>query len=142
MQLFPNAFGPYLKIQKAEVNGTAIQPVLEFNNTAARFALEQPLKPGETLQLQLDYSLEVPTNFQFSYGLFVYADDILSLYQFIPLIPVFNDQGWRVSEPVTMGDLTFNDASFFEVQVDAPEALAMAASGVRTSQNVKNGPSF
>jgi len=139
LQLFPNAFGPYLKIQKVAINGVAIQPVLEFNNTAARFKLDQPLKPGETLQLQLDYTLEVPTDFQFSYGLFVYADGILSLYQFIPLIPVFNEQGWQVSEPITMGDLTFNDSSFFEVQVDAPESLVIAASGVRISQNLENG---
>ena len=139
LQLFPNAFGPYLKVQRAAINEVAIQPVLEFNNTAARFTLFQPLKPGETLQLQLDYTLEVPTDFQFSYGLFVYADGILSLYQFIPLIPVFNEQGWQVSELITIGDLTFNDSSFFEVQVDAPELLVIAASGVRISQNLENG---
>ena len=139
LQLFPNAFGPYLKIQRATINEVVLQPVLEFNNTAARFILDQPLKPGETLLLQLDYTLEVPTDFQFSYGLFVYADEILSLYQFIPLVPVYNEQGWQVSESITMGDLTFNDPSFFEVRVDAPEALVIAASGIRGSQNIKNG---
>ena len=139
LQLFPNAFGPYLKVERAAINEVALQPVMEFNNTAARFKLFQPLKPGETLQLQLDYTLEIPTDFQFSYGLFVYADGILSLYQFIPLIPVFNEQGWQVSEPITMGDLTFNDPSFFDVQVDVPESLVIAASGVRITQNLENG---
>jgi len=139
LQLFPNSFGPYLKIQRAAINDVVIQPVLEFKDTAARFYLEQPLKPDETLQLQLDYSLQVPTDFQFSYGLFVYADRILSLYQFIPLIPVFNEHGWQVSEPIIMGDLTFNDPSFFDVQVDAPGSLVIAASGKRISQNLENG---
>jgi hypothetical protein len=138
-QLFPNAFGPYLKIQRATFNEVVLQPVLEFNETAARFKLLQPLKPGETLRLQLDYTLEVPTDFVFSYGLFVFADGILSLYQFIPLIPVYNEQGWQVREPKTMGDLTFNDLSFFDVQVDAPELLVIAASGVRIAQNFENG---
>jgi hypothetical protein len=142
IQLFPNTFGPYLKIEKATINGAVIRPRLEFNDTAACFVLAQPLKPGESLQFHLDYSLEVPTDSKFSYGLFVYADEILSLYQFIPLIPVFNEQGWQVSEPARMGDLTFNDASFFDVQVDAPESLVIAASGVRISQKIENGRRF
>jgi hypothetical protein len=142
LQLFPNTFGPYLKINQVTINSTVKQPVMEFNNTAARFVLDQPLKPGESIQLSLEYSLEVPTDSQFSYGLFVFADEILSLYQFIPLIPVFNEQGWQVSEPTRMGDLTFDDASFFEVQVDAPASLVIAASGVRTSQKLENGRRF
>ena len=138
-QLLPNAFGPNLKIQKAVINDVVIQPVLELNNTCAIFKLNQPLEPGSMLQIQLDYTLDVPMESQYSYGLFVYADGILSLYQFIPLIPVYNEQGWQVSEPKTIGDLTFDDPSFFEVQVDAPESLVIAASGVRVSQNLANG---
>jgi hypothetical protein len=137
LQLFPNAFGPYLKINDARINGVSVQPVMQFHDTAAKFNLNSPLRPGEGLNIQLSYILEVPTDFTFSYGLFVYADEILSLYQFIPLIPVYNQPGWQVSEPNTLGDLTFNDVSFFEVQVDAPEGLTLAASGTRISEKVE-----
>ena len=37
IQLFPNTFGPYLKIDKATINEVSIKPRMEFNDTAARF---------------------------------------------------------------------------------------------------------
>lgn len=139
LQLYPNAFGPFLKIKQASINGIAIQPLLKWNDTAAKLDFPTPLKPGDEAFIQLDFELKVPGDFTFSYGLFVYADEILSLYQFIPIIPVFEQGNWRVYEPNTIGDLTYTDAAFFEVTVDAPQSLVMAASGTRVFQEVKNG---
>lgn len=139
LQLYPNAFGPFLKIKQARINGIAVQPLLRWNDTAAKLDFPASLKPGDEAVIELDFELKVPADFTFSYGLFVYADEILSLYQFIPLVPVYEQDGWRVYEPNTIGDLTYTDAAFFEVTVDAPQSLVMAASGTRVIQEVKNG---
>lgn len=139
LQSFPNAFGQFLKIIRSTIAGVETVPELSWNDTAAKFNLAAPLKPGEKITIQLEYELSVPTDSTFSYGLFVYAENILSLYQFIPLIPVHNQDGWQVHQPDTKGDLTFNDMAFFEVQVDAPQALNLAASGTQVSQYLKDG---
>ncbi len=139
LQLYPNAFGPFLKIKHISIDGAAVQPFLMWHDTAVKLTFPVPLKPGGEAVIQLDFELKVPADFTFSYGLFVYADEILSLYQFIPIIPVYEQDGWRVYEPNTIGDLTYTDAAFFEVTVDAPQALVLAATGTRVSQEVKNG---
>lgn len=139
LQLYPNAFGPFLKIKSSRIDGVFVQPHLQWNDTAARFNLPIPLKPGEEVIIQLDFELQVPADFTFSYGLFVYADEILSLYQFIPIIPVYEQDAWQVFEPNTIGDLTYHDAAFFEVTVDAPQALILAATGTRVFRELKNG---
>jgi hypothetical protein len=138
LRLFPNAFGPYMKINAVTLDGKAVQPDMLFHGTAAKFVLFTPLRPGDSLEIALNFELQVPTDFTFSYGLFVYANDILSLYQFLPLVPVFKEDGWQVGEPNTMGDLSFNDISFFEVRVDSPASLTLAASGTRVSQKMEN----
>ncbi len=139
LQLYPNAFGSYLKIKNISIDGIGVQPLYMWHDTAVKLNFPVPLKPGGEAVIQLDFELKVPTDFTFSYGLFVYADEILSLYQFIPLVPVYEQDGWRVYEPNTIGDLTYTDSSFFEVTVDAPQSLVMAASGTRVFQEVKNG---
>lgn len=139
LQFFPNAFGPFLIINSSKVNGVEVKPEMQWNNTAAKFKLSSPLRPDEEVLLQLEYELKISTDSSFSYGLFVFANGILSLYQFIPLIPVYDQNGWQVHQPDPKGDLTFNDAAFFQVEVDAPQALILAASGTRVSQSVNDG---
>lgn len=137
-RLFPNAMGEYLQLKNARVNGEECQPVFFANKTTAQFNLKSPLQPDGTCEIEMDFELLVPTDPSANYGLFAFYDDILSLYEFVPLIPVY-DEGWYDQLSPDYGDQVFSDISFFTVNVDAPQALVLASSGVRTNSKIENG---
>jgi aminopeptidase N len=58
-----------------------------------------------------------------------YFEDILVLDTFYPMIPASDQQGWYTHYPYTNGDLTYQDASYYLVEVTAPADFVMAASG-------------
>ena len=138
-RLFPNSMGDYLRLLNTSVNGEVSQPLLSANNTAARFDLSAPLQPSASIGIEMDFEIKVPTDPSANYGLFAFFDDILSLYEFIPLIPVYDETGWHGDLSAEYGDQVFSDVSFFTVNVDAPQALITVASGVRTALKVENG---
>lgn len=137
-RLFPNGMGEYLQLQNTRINGEECQPVFSATKTTAQFNLKSPLQPGETNEIEMDFELVVPTDPSANYGLFAFYDDILSLYEFIPLIPVYDEQGWFDQPSPEYGDQVFSDISFFTVSVDAPRALVLASSGVRTGLQEEN----
>jgi len=137
-RMFPNISGSYMTVQNVKVNGKTVSTSTVYRNTALRFELPAALQPGEIITISMDFDLHVPDTMGGNYGLYVYQDEILALDQFMPIIPVFNDQGWNVEDPPINADMVFTDAAFFEVTVDAPQGLVLAGSGVEISSN-ENG---
>ncbi len=128
-QLYPNMLGGSVQIRAASVNDVPVLAVLESGNTALRLPLASPLQPGENCVLQLDFTVNLPTEPGGNYGLLGYMNDILTLDGFYPSIPVYDAQGWHAGPVQPNADTTFNDASFYRVQVQAPESLVLVASG-------------
>jgi len=137
-RLFPNAMGDYLNLKNVSVNNEVVQPNLTAHNTTAKVDLAAPLHPGDTINILMKFEIEVPSDPSANYGLFAFYEDILSLYEFIPLIPVYDKDGWYDEQSPPYGDQVFSDVSFFIVHVDAPQDLVMATSGVRTDLTFEN----
>ena len=76
------------------------------------------------------YTAGIPTEMGGNYGLYGYFEDVLVLDTFYPLIPVYDESGWYSQYPQDNGDHTYNDASFYIVQITAPADLVLASSGV------------
>ncbi len=137
-QLFPNVAGGRTTIESLQVDGQDVTPVYEFEDSALRVALPEPLPPGASAVVQMDYAVEVAQEMAGNYGLFGYFDGVLVLDEFYPVIPVYDsagtrvepDGGWNVKDPATNGDVTYFDASFYQVQVTAPADLTLVTSGV------------
>ncbi len=70
-----------------------MEGVLEFEDTALRVDLPQPLLPGQSTSIHMDFYQTVPTQMGGNYGLYIFLDDILALDAFLPIIPVFNEEG-------------------------------------------------
>ena len=129
-RLFPNYQGGQMEVSHLTVDGGAMIPSYESENTALRVDLTEPLQPGDSLVMEMDFELGVPTEMGGNYGLYGYFEDVLVLDTFYPLIPVYDDSGWYSQYPQNNGDHTYNDASFYIVQVTAPADLVLASSGV------------
>ena len=134
-QLFPNLWGGKSTVSAVTVDGLEVQPTYESHQHTLRAPLPAPLQPGQQVILQMDFQVEVPTQPEGNYGLFGYIDNILALDGFYPAIPVYDATGWHAGTMPPNADTTYQDVSFYVVQVIAPAALTLAASGVEVNRS-------
>jgi hypothetical protein len=127
--LNPNIGGDYIKVENIQLNGEPVVGVMVFKNSVLEIDLAEPLQSEMVIDISMDFSETVPIKMAGNYGLYIFQDDILALDSFFPIIPVYDDDGWNVQDPPSNADMIYTDASFFEVQVDAPIGIVLAASG-------------
>jgi len=136
-KLVPNMGGDYLAVPSLSVDGQAVEPQLEFDNTVMRVDLPQPLTAGEQVLIDMQIDAVVPSEMGGNYGLYIYQDNIIALDAFFPIIPVYNDEGWNVEAPPENADVIFSDVAFFDVTVDAPADFVIAAGGQEVDSTSK-----
>ncbi len=136
-RLFPNFEGGSTTISNLTVDGAEAKTILEAADSALRVELAEGLVPGESVVIELDFILGIPTEMGGNYGLFGYFDDVLVLDVFYPVIPAYDEDGWYSQHPQHNGDLTYQDASFYLVQVKAPADMSLVSSGVAVDQQVE-----
>ena len=83
--------------------------------------------------------LGVPLEMAGNYGLFGYHAGVLLLQEFIPLLPVVDEDGWALETPPAHGDLTHLPVAFFLVRLQAPRELVIASSGSILEQTLTDG---
>ena len=112
-------------------------PSLESQDTSLRVDLNRPLQPGDSLVMEMDFELSIPTEMGGNYGLYGYFEDVLVLDTFYPMIPAYDEKGWYSQTPQDNGDLTYTDASYYIVQVQAPADMVLASTGVAVDKQVE-----
>jgi aminopeptidase N len=137
-RLFPNILGGEMHVDEVTVNGEAIIPNYSLNDSLLTVPLKTPLKPKESITLNMDFSLTVPQTVDLNYGVQAYYDDVLTLAHAYPMIAVYDDEGWNAEIPPQSGDMTYADMSFFTVMVDAPKDVTLVGSG-REINRLVNG---
>jgi len=133
-QLFPNASGGGAEIDTVKVDDEPVEPEYLNDGTAVRLTLSTALAPGDSSFIEFGFVVDVAREPAGNYGTFGYFEDVLVLDEFYPVIPVFDENGWNYSVP-TVGDLTYLDASYYIVEVNAPKNMTLVASGVEISQH-------
>ena len=133
-RLFPNLLGGTATVSDLRVAGEPVSPRLELADSALWVPLGAPLQPGESVTIEMDFQVDLAREMAGNYGLFGYFDDVLSLHEVYPVIPVYDDEGWNVELPPPRGDITYYDAAFYTVRVTAPADLVLASSGVKVER--------
>jgi len=128
-RLFPNANGAKMLVTNMLIDGQPGQFAYEYDETAIRVTMPHPLIPGSSIDLSMDFDIDIPRVMGGNYGLFGYFDHVLVLDEFYPVIPVYDDEGWNVEDSPHNGDLTFLDQSYYIVRVTAPRDLVIVSSG-------------
>jgi len=137
-RLLPNALSGEMKVASVRVNDQPFEPTYELQDSLMRVPLYQPLQPGESVDIAIQFSVTVPSTIESNYGILAYYDGVLTLAHSYPMIAVYDDEGWNAEIPPNQGDPTYADASFFNVTVDAPGELVLVGSGRETSRE-ENG---
>ncbi|MBN1303211.1 MAG: M1 family metallopeptidase [Anaerolineales bacterium] len=135
--LFPNLLGGRMDVSNVQVNGQVVTPELGPNDGYLRVSLEKALKPGESLTMRLDFNVIVPQRSDTNYGVFVATEGYLTLAHSYPMLAVFDEEGWNITPPPAQADPTYGDASFFIVNVTAPEELVLVASGIEVGRQLQ-----
>lgn len=128
-RLLPNVLSGEMKVTSVRVNDQPFEPIYEMQGSLMRVPLYQALKPGEDVNIRVEFSVTVPTTIESNYGILAYYDGVLTLAHAYPMIAVYDDEGWNAEVPPNQGDPTYADASFFVVTVDAPGELVLVGSG-------------
>ncbi len=145
---YPNAnkiYGGRLDITRALAGGAPVQPKVYLDDrTAVSLPLAKPLPTGESLEIELDFTGQVPQDFNGGsrlYGTFNYTseDRVLTLANWFPLLAPWLEGGWQV-EPVSgIGDAVVSQSALYLVEVTAPEDWQVVATGSPIDSNSANG---
>ncbi|MCA9936653.1 MAG: M1 family metallopeptidase [Anaerolineales bacterium] len=127
--LYPNLLGGELAVPSVFVNQQPTQPAYSGpNNSVMHLPLPEPLSPGETAVIHLNFTTTIPTDTTRNYGVLAASEGILALAHFYPMVAVYDD-GWHTETPAPYGDLTYSDSAFFLVSIRAPADVVLTASG-------------
>ena len=132
-RLFPNILGGEMTISNLTVDGQAVTPNFELQDSLMIVTFPTPLEPGQSAVLHMDFAITVPQSVELNYGVLSYFDDVLTLAHAYPMIAVYDDEGWNAEIPPQSGDVTYADTSFFLVKVTAPKDLTLVTSGTEIS---------
>lgn len=133
-RLFPNLAKGSSTVSAVMVNGQAVEPVYELDQSAMRVPLSPALAPGQAVVLQIEFAVQAPKGEGGNYGTFAFKDGVLALAHFYPLIPVYDDEGWNVEIAPFIGDVVYADTSFYLARVTAPVSQTLVASGIAASR--------
>jgi hypothetical protein len=133
-QLFPSVAGGEARVSNVTIDGEPVEAEVVFQQSALHVPLPAALHPGESIVIDMAFEVDVAHEMGGNYGLFGYFDDVLVLDEFYPVIPVYDDEGWNVKDPLPVGDVTYFDASFYVVQITGPAELIFVTSGIEVAR--------
>jgi hypothetical protein len=136
-RLYPNLSGGSTALSELTVNGQAVTPIFELDDSALRVPLAQPLLPGKQAVIAMNFRTQVPTDESSNYGTFAYLDNVLALAHFYPMLAVYDDKGWNVEIPSPNGDIIHADAAFYLVRIAAPQDLTVVTSGTAVDEQAE-----
>ena len=118
----------------SRVNGMAVEPTYELQQSAMRVPLSPALPPGQSVVIQLDFTVQAPNGEGGNYGTFASVEGVLALAHFYPMVAVYDDEGWNVEIAPFIGDVIYADTSFYLARVTAPISQTLVASGIEISR--------
>jgi hypothetical protein len=143
-RLLPNGGKSYgdgsLTVGASWVNGEALQTRQPQDDLSVIEAqLPAPLPPGEHIQLELDFTGQVPEDFgggsqPSGYGIYNLTDGVLALSGWYPILAVYDEDGWNLDPVSADGDSVYSDTAFYSVKICAPADVVIAATGVQIGE--------
>ena len=126
--------GGGINVTAVRISGRAVADTLQAQNTVLRVPLSRSLNSNSIVQIDLDYTIQIPTNNPVRYNEFTRNDWITTLPTVYPLIPAFDDKGWHLEVPPPYGDLLYADSSIYDVSITTPAQYNVIASGELVSE--------
>ncbi|HET7011116.1 MAG TPA: M1 family metallopeptidase [Anaerolineales bacterium] len=133
LMLWPNdpQYRSEMSVGPAIVDGEFVEPVRLLGGLAISLPLEEPLEPGQTVDISLPFHIDtsgpIGGNWPRRFGI---TEGVLLAPTFYPLVPRLIDGAWEVEPAPPGGDTTNSEIALYDVTIHAPQDLALMASGV------------
>jgi len=129
LRLFPNILGGKMDVSNISIDDKSVAPTYDLENSLMIIPFSTPLEPNQNVILKMDFADEVPQSVDQNYGVLAYYENVLALAHAYPMICVYDDEGWNAEIPPQDGDISYSDAAFFLVQINAPIGLTLVTTG-------------
>lgn len=140
LRLYPN-FQDYgggsMELANVTVANQPVEPVTGADPSLVSLPLAEPLQPGDSVVVSLDFVTTIPLDPVSSYGMFGSFSDSSSynLAQWLPLLAGWDPAtGWLLDVPNTVGDPVFSNSAMFDITLTAPATITFVTSGAEVSQ--------
>lgn len=140
--LYPNlpAFGGKLDVSNLVVGGANAKVAYEAARYLLRVDLPQPLNPGLTTTVELDWRAGAPENASRNrYGAFNKEIGVLSLASSFPIVAVVRGGNWDIGDPDPKGDFVNSETALYDVTLAAPADWTLATTGVAIDRREEGG---
>jgi len=107
-----------LDIKAVRGSGTPLPYIIEGEDrTILNIALSQPLLPGQTITVDMEFSVRVPH----SYGRFGWHENIILLTRWYPVLSVLDNAGWHNHPFYIYHQPFFSDAAYYKLSLTVPQ---------------------
>jgi len=131
-RLYPNlpSYGAEMQVRDVTVDGAAVAPTLSGGDTVLTVPLPQPLAPGQSVTLGMDYTIALQAGELRLYGQFSDLEGVLALPNAYPVLSVYEPgSGWWAVTEHAQGDAVYSETAFYNVTITAPADLTLVTSG-------------
>lgn len=125
--------GRRIKFQRVESAGTELK--FEYDrqiDTLMRVQLPGPVGPGQSVEVSLDYTLDLPP-LQGRFGRYRGVTNLLNWY---PLLAYYGDDGWEAHPYIAWHQPWLNEAGNYRVNLTLPAKQKVATSGQVVQRSV------
>ena len=132
LQRHPNGWG-YIAVTAIRIGGTDVTSHMQFvhpdddnldDRTVFRLPLDKPLRPGGTLEVEIDFSVRLPKVFARA----GYAGPFALVAQWFPKIGVYHDGAWNCHQYYATTEF-FADFGVYDVMLTVPHGGVVGATG-------------
>lgn len=137
-RLYPNAdyYGSaMLDVVRARVKGKLATPLYSAQDTVMIVPLATSLAPGEQVEIDIRFTVTVPTDSTGTFGIFSFdaGRGTWILADWYPILAGWEPgRGWVLDTPTAAGDPTFSDVASYNLNLELPSDLTIAATGMET----------
>jgi len=137
LQRHPNGWG-YITVTAIRIGGSDVTARMQFvhpdddnldDRTVFRLPLEKPLRPGATLEVEIEFAARLPKLFARA----GYAGPFVLVAQWFPKIGVYQDGAWNCHQYHSTTEF-FADFGVYDVTLTVPHDGVVGASGVLREQ--------
>ncbi|WP_425449452.1 M1 family metallopeptidase [Dethiothermospora halolimnae] len=133
---YPDGFKEgYMDIKDIKVNNTDVDySISGKGNTILKVPLDESLKPGEIVEINLEYFVKLPP----ARDRFGYGDKTFNFGNWYPIAAVYDDEGWNLDPYYSIGDPFYSDTSNYDISIETPKNITIASSGNILSEEIKD----
>jgi len=141
-RLYPNTIYNYagsLTVNSVDISGKPIQTELLLSDQSAlRVPLPVTLKPGESIQVRLEFQAIIPDNSS-TYGIFNHdvKNNVITLADWYPVLAARDSDGWIITEIQPQGDAVTSETALYHVSIQVPDNWKVASTGSEIPQSTE-----